>query len=175
MDISDESKKVFTEPFIDAVRALNEVIAKGSLRQQVAEFRRFVNEFGTHYASSTELGTKLTIERRYTLHERQGVKNKALKDCNTLAGDSDDTCFLIFDLRRHSRETPGVNIIIHKTSFIKVPEYWDFKRKRISSNVGTPLCWIVTLIPNVSTELSSQHLEVSLQTVYHNGVNKSSA
>ena len=96
MDISDDSKKVFTEPFIDAVRALNEVIAKGSLRQQVAEFRRFVNEFGTHYASSTELGTKLTIERRYTLHERQGVKNKALKDCNTLAGDSDDMFFLIF-------------------------------------------------------------------------------
>ena len=96
VDISDESKKVFTEPFIDAVRALNEVIAKGSLRQQVAEFRRFVNEFGTHYASSTELGTKLTIERRYTLHERQGVKNKALKDCNTLAGDSYGTCFLLF-------------------------------------------------------------------------------
>ena len=60
------------------------------------KFRRFVNEFGTHYASSTELGTKLTIERRYTLHERQGVKNKALKDCNTLAGDSDDTYFSIF-------------------------------------------------------------------------------
>ena len=77
---------MFTEPFIDTVKALNEVVLKGSLPKQVQEFKRFVNEFGTHYASTTELGTKLTVERRYTRQERKGVKDKALKDCNTLAG-----------------------------------------------------------------------------------------
>ena len=86
VDVSDVSRKVFTEPFIDTVKALNNTILKGSLPQQVHEFRRLVNEFGTHYASSTELGTKLTVERRYTRHERQGVNDKSLKDCNTLAG-----------------------------------------------------------------------------------------
>ena len=77
---------MFTEPFIDTVKALNDAILKGSVAKQVQEFRRFVNEFGTHYASTTELGTKLTVERRYTRQEREGVQDKALKDCNTLAG-----------------------------------------------------------------------------------------
>ena len=87
VDISDTSKKIFKKPFIDTVIALNEAILSGSLPHQLQEFKRFVNEFGTHYASSTELGTKLTIERRYTAQERRGVKEKELKDCNTLAGN----------------------------------------------------------------------------------------
>ena len=77
---------MFVEPFIESVRALNEVIINGSRSRQIQEFKRFVNEFGTHYASTTELGTKLTIERRYTMQERRGATDKALKDCNTLAG-----------------------------------------------------------------------------------------
>ena len=88
VDISDTSKKTFTEPFIDTVVALNEAILNGSAQRQLQEFKRFVNEFGTHYASTSELGTKLTIERRYTSQERRGVKEKSLKDCNTLAGNS---------------------------------------------------------------------------------------
>ena len=87
VDNSDTSKKTFTEPFIDTVVALNEAILNGSAQRQLQEFKRFVNEFGTHYASTSELGTKLTIERRYTSQERRGVKEKSLKDCNTLAGN----------------------------------------------------------------------------------------
>ena len=87
VDISDTSKKTFKKPFIDTVIALNEAILSGSLSHQLQEFKRFVNEFGTHYASTTELGTKLTIERRYTAQERRGVKEEELKDCNTLAGN----------------------------------------------------------------------------------------
>ena len=86
VDISDASKKTFTEPFVDTVVSLNDAVLNGSMTHQLQEFKRFVNEFGTHYTSSTELGTKLTIERRYTSQERQGVKEKELKDCNTLAG-----------------------------------------------------------------------------------------
>ena len=74
------------QPFIDSIKALNQVILKGDKDRQIQEFKRFVNEFGTHYASTTELGTKLIIERRYTAQEREGTKDKVLKDCNTLAG-----------------------------------------------------------------------------------------
>ena len=86
VDISDSSRKAFTEPFIDTVKALNAAVMNGSIAQKRQEFRRFVNEFGTHYASSTELGTKLTIERRYSREERQGIKDEDLKACNALAG-----------------------------------------------------------------------------------------
>ena len=86
VDVADKSRKVFVQPFIDSVKALNQVILKGDKDRQIQEFKRFVNEFGTHYASTTELGTKLIIERRYTAQERKGTKDKVLKDCNTLAG-----------------------------------------------------------------------------------------
>ena len=42
------------EPFIDSVVALSKA-EKGDRR---AEFKRFVSEFGTHYASTTEMGTR---------------------------------------------------------------------------------------------------------------------
>ena len=87
VDISDTSKKSFTQPFIDTVKSMNEAIMNGTLAHQLQEFKRFVNEFGTHYASSTELGTKLSIERRYSSQERRGVKDRELKNCNTLAGN----------------------------------------------------------------------------------------
>ena len=35
-------------------------------KDQLSAFKHFINEFGTHYAAATELGTKLTIERRYS-------------------------------------------------------------------------------------------------------------
>ena len=89
---------MFVEPFIESVRALNEVIINGSRSRQIQEFKRFVNEFGTHYASTTELGTKLTIERRYTMQERRGTKDKVLKDCNTLAGISTLASYCIWKL-----------------------------------------------------------------------------
>ena len=87
VDISDTSKKTFKKPFIDTVISMNEAIVNGTLAHQLHEFKRFVNEFGTHYASSTELGTKLSIERRYSSQERRGVKDRELKNCNTLAGN----------------------------------------------------------------------------------------
>ena len=42
------------EPFIDSVVALN----KAEKNDRRAEFKRFVSEFGTHYASTTEMGTR---------------------------------------------------------------------------------------------------------------------
>ena len=56
VDISDTSKKTFTEPFIDTVVALNEAILNGSAQRQLQEFKRFVNEFGTHYVKHANMG-----------------------------------------------------------------------------------------------------------------------
>ncbi len=63
VDISDKSKKVFTEPFEAAVINLHMASLKGEGERMLA-FKQFVSEFGTHYASITELGTKLSVERR---------------------------------------------------------------------------------------------------------------
>jgi len=54
---------MFVEPFLEAVKALDK--AKTD-RERLEEFKRFVDEFGTHYSSTTEMGTRLAIERRYT-------------------------------------------------------------------------------------------------------------
>ena len=59
VDIATYSKKMFLEPFINAIKALHLVSQNENLR--ILEFKRFINEFGTHYASTSEMGTKLSI------------------------------------------------------------------------------------------------------------------
>ena len=86
VDISDLSKKQFVEPFLDSVKSMHSVIKNGDTNDQVREFKRFVNEFGTHYSSAAEMGTRISIERRYSATERSGAEDNELKDCNTVAG-----------------------------------------------------------------------------------------
>ena len=86
VDISDLSKKQFVEPFIDSIKSLNSVIKSEDTDAQLREFKRFVNEFGTHYSSAAEMGTRISIERRYSASERSGAEDNELKDCNTVAG-----------------------------------------------------------------------------------------
>lgn len=47
------------------------------------EFQRFINEFGTHYASRTILGVKIYSERRYSQSEKLNSSDRELKICNT--------------------------------------------------------------------------------------------
>ena len=86
VDISDLSKKQFVQPFIDSVKSMHSVIKSGDEDAQIREFKRFVNEFGTHYSSAAEMGTRISIERRYSASERSGAEDNELKDCNTVAG-----------------------------------------------------------------------------------------
>ena len=86
VDISDLSKKQFVEPFLDSVKSMHSVIKIGDTNAKVREFKRFVNEFGTHYSSAAEMGTRISIERRYSATERSGAEDNELKDCNTVAG-----------------------------------------------------------------------------------------
>ena len=62
------------------------MINNGDKDEQLREFKRFINEFGTHYSSAAEMGTKLSIERRYSASERSGAEDNELKECNTVAG-----------------------------------------------------------------------------------------
>ena len=50
------------------------------------ELKRFIDEFGTHYATSTLLGVKLHAERRYSFQERSSNSDEDLKKCNTASG-----------------------------------------------------------------------------------------
>ena len=62
---SDKAKKKFTSPFVETIKNLY-AAGLGSKKEKISAFKNFINEFGTHYAAITELGTKLTIERRYS-------------------------------------------------------------------------------------------------------------
>ena len=55
---------MFVDPFIDAVKALHWATEKDDATTKLIEFKRFVNEFGTHYASTSEMGTKLRLLTR---------------------------------------------------------------------------------------------------------------
>ena len=48
VDIAYYSAKVFVDPFIDAVKALH--LASEDPEMRLVEFKRFVNEFGTHFS-----------------------------------------------------------------------------------------------------------------------------
>ena len=63
------SKKQFTEPFLEAIKGLN-LASNKSILEQKFELKRFIDEFGTHYSSSTIMGVKLLTERRYSFNER---------------------------------------------------------------------------------------------------------
>ena len=71
---------------------MHSVIKNGDTNAQVREFKRFVNEFGTHYSSAAEMGTRISIERRYSATERSGAEDNELKDCNTVAGTFAKEC-----------------------------------------------------------------------------------
>ena len=72
IDIADTARKELLNGFVSAVRALAAVAGAGEERR-AAEFKRFVGEFGTHYATTSKLGTRLVMERRYTKAERTKV------------------------------------------------------------------------------------------------------
>jgi hypothetical protein len=85
IDIAPRSKKAFTMPFIDAVKGLQIAATENDTLKEI-EFKRFIDEFGTHYAKTTILGVRLLSERRYDTKERANYQDKELKNCNTASG-----------------------------------------------------------------------------------------
>ena len=83
---SDKAVKKFTPPFIETIKNLYSAGLSRNKETKLRAFKNFVNEFGTHYAAITELGTKLTIERRYSAKERASASAGEMSECNTLVG-----------------------------------------------------------------------------------------
>ena len=54
VDIYLKSRKNLTQPFVDSAAALEAAAEKGQAARK-AEFRRFVEEFGTHFATQASL------------------------------------------------------------------------------------------------------------------------
>ena len=76
------ARKTFTSPFRDAILGLYLVTNK-SVSIQDVEFKRFINEFGTHYSSQTYLGVKMYSEFRYSENETLQHTDEHLKTCAT--------------------------------------------------------------------------------------------
>lgn len=83
VDISSKSpRKTFMPSFMEAIKGLY-LVSNESQTVQDFEFRRFINEFGTHYASRTVLGVRLYAERRYSSSEKSLANDQDLNECNT--------------------------------------------------------------------------------------------
>ncbi len=83
IDLSSRSKKKdLSTSFKEAVKGLYMVSNETEMRKDF-EFHRFINEFGTHYASRTILGVRLYSERRYSFKETSEANDRDLKACNT--------------------------------------------------------------------------------------------
>ena len=82
VDLSWNGPKVLTQTFIEAVKGLHMASNQSNLKQNL-EFRRFINEFGTHYAKRTILGVRLYSERRYSMEESENLNDEDMKNCNT--------------------------------------------------------------------------------------------
>lgn len=65
-------------PFRDAILGLHLVSNQSQMRQEL-EFKRFIDEFGTHYASHTLLGVKLYSEFRFSKNETLHTSENSLK------------------------------------------------------------------------------------------------
>ena len=48
--------------------------------------RRFVGEYGTHYATTSILGTRMVVERRYSVRERNKAGKNELRKCANRVG-----------------------------------------------------------------------------------------
>lgn len=101
VDLQSNSASKFTQPFIEAIKGMHychtiqpksyyssglHLASKKSELIQNSEIKRFIDEFGTHYATSTVLGVKLHAERRYSFQERSSNSDEDLKKCNTANG-----------------------------------------------------------------------------------------
>ena len=60
VDISPRASKTMTTSFIEAVKGLH-LVSNETMMKQNSELKRFVNEFGTHYAQQTVLGKSFFV------------------------------------------------------------------------------------------------------------------
>ena len=66
---------------------MNKAVGKGEGEQNQA-FKRFVNQFGTHYVMQADLGAKIHYERRFTKKSNSVTTINHRKDCVGKAAQS---------------------------------------------------------------------------------------
>lgn len=83
VDIDIRDRSLTLHPgFIDAILRLDDA-SKGNSVQRKAEAKKFVETYGTHYASKTIMGTSFTMETSYNAAETQGHSEAQLKECHS--------------------------------------------------------------------------------------------
>jgi MAC/Perforin domain. len=75
----------FTDPFLIALGNLHDASSKTST-DQLAAFKRFVTDFGTHYMTNVELGATFSQVSSYSENVRSQMDAQAMEDCNTDSG-----------------------------------------------------------------------------------------
>jgi len=72
----------FSPAIMNAVYELNQAI-KGSEIQKNVIFDRFINEFGTHFVKSANMGARLSVTTRYTADEKSKLTQDQINECNS--------------------------------------------------------------------------------------------
>eukprot|EP00111_Clytia_hemisphaerica_P008633 TCONS_00025229-protein len=72
----------FMPPFVMAIGELHDASSQSTNEQENA-FKKFVNEFGTHYMIHSELGALFAQQTTYSGTVRQNMDHEALQQCNS--------------------------------------------------------------------------------------------
>ena len=65
---------------LTGLQILNDAVSKGSPEKKQA-FKRFVEQFGTHFLQESQLGAKIYYERRFSKKSKDVGTMNSRKDC----------------------------------------------------------------------------------------------
>ena len=85
MRLSSYMLPAFTEPFLIALGELHDASSKTST-DQLAAFKKFTADFGTHYMTNVELGATFSQLTSYSENVRNQMNAQTMEDCNTDSG-----------------------------------------------------------------------------------------
>jgi len=95
--ISSFAKPEFTEAFTEAIRSLHTAAKDPDSSRSNDTFRKFINDYGTHYMQHVELGSKLVFQKLFSESSRSVDEGYNRKECikETLSS-TDEFKFLFF-------------------------------------------------------------------------------
>jgi len=100
LKINSYSMPKFTDGFRNALIALNEVNEKTPTEKTNA-FKKFTNEYGTHYMNEVKFGAKLTYSRLLTKKSREDFRQENVDKCTV---SKKGLTFLFFSTRKSRSE-----------------------------------------------------------------------
>jgi len=85
MSLSTYMLPKFTDPFTIALGELHDA-SKLSSTEQGSAFKKFVQNFGTHYMTDVQLGATFSQMSSYSQNIRKEMDHQTLEDCNYVSG-----------------------------------------------------------------------------------------